>query len=187
MDKRDIVKEIVEKLQPMDIVVTTQGTFSGWWIRTETASEWSHVCLVGANKSIYTTGLRFAKKDAFDYLIKQGAFAVYRMPGLTDTQRMDGEIACGHLVGQFYPIIDVISMKVQNWFKPGSKRLWLDDKNLICSQSVAYIYENRIGIKLAPQRRLHFSMYRPDTCIDDIRLEEVARFPKIVTSDDDKR
>jgi hypothetical protein len=102
----------------MDIIATSNPTLLGWWIREQTASLWGHVLVAGLKGFVYTADWRYSKKDAFKYLMDQDSFIVYRIPGITDDQKIAGIQQCESWLGQWYPVMGIISLKIQYWLKP---------------------------------------------------------------------
>ncbi|MEB3286186.1 MAG: hypothetical protein VKJ04_01650 [Vampirovibrionales bacterium] len=160
-------------LQPLDIIVTRDRTPISWWLRVKTGSEWSHVCLAGENKTVYTTSMfGFEHRLLEDYL-KRKSFAVYRFPGLQKEQIDYGLKLCHQELNKPYAYSDLFRMILQNYRGRGVKQIKHDSQNFFCSEFVAYVYW-QMGLKLAPQKHKEPSGYTPADCIDDQRLDLIG-------------
>jgi hypothetical protein len=185
-EKAKYVGDLVANMPDLAVIVTADfdwwnpATWSSRYIRMKTASKWSHVQVAGAKGSGvgYSTGLRFKRIDLVRDLMAKDSFAIYSFPGLTGAQIGAGLRACESEIGKLYPVIDLLSMIVQNTVDPGAYRLKVDSKDKICSQFVAWLYRDVLQYNLAPQLDKDISMMTPADCVNDQRRVLYGCWPR---------
>ncbi len=166
--------DIFENIKPMAIIVCRKKRSPiSWWIRWRTGTEWSHVCLVGRDNTIFTTTAGgYALKRADTYL-KNREYEIHEMD-LTDEQIREGFKFNHELIGTPYSYTDFARLIGRNLRGKGTKGMKNNSPNVYCAESVAMTYE-KMGITLFEKSGKKPNEMLPADCAMDHRLKLVQK------------
>ena len=162
--------DIFKGIKPMAIIVCRKKRSPiSWWIRWRTGDEWSHVCLVGRDNTIFTTTRKgYALVRADEYL-KDREYEVLEME-LPDERIRAGFKFNHELIGTPYSYTDFGRLILRNLKGKGTKGMKNNSKNVYCAESVAETYR-AMGITLFEQTGKKPNEMLPADCGLDHRLK----------------